>query len=176
MYPLLTNLLTICQTISNRLDELCKPNPKYFKDTVQHIIYHKRNKILVSIQIFTFFTFILRIPLGSGGLLSNIQGCVATLGIIVVNFVSCRYHHEIFKVFYNLLLLLYGGLLPLYELEGVHGAWFAALTFPIYVYLYTGSVLHYIFSSVCYTLCLNTIYQKQLERSFLFLTPEAYTV
>ena len=156
------------------LNEKCKPNPKYIKGHIEQRVAHTRNQIFLLIQSLMLFFFFLNIITGNGPILSNLQGCVITLLFYAVMYTSCRYHHEIFRVFYNLSALLCAALLTQHGEMGIHGAWLAGLSFPHFVFLVTGSIKHFIFHIVAQGILINTYYQKPMENSLIHTSPDAF--
>ena len=152
------------------LDESCKPNPKYMTDVVEQRVTHKRNQLFLLIQTSMLIFFLCNIITGNGPVLSNLQGCMASLIFYFVLYFSCRIHHEIFRVFYNLFALMCGAMLTQHDEKGIHGAWIAALSFPNFVYLVTGSIWHFILHAAAQAYLLNTYYQGQMLNSLMNLS------
>ena len=156
------------------LNEKCKPNPKYIKGHIEQKVAHTRNQIFLLIQSLMLFFFVLNIVTKNGPVLSNFQGCIITLLFYAVMYTSCRYHHEIFRIFYNLSALICAALLTQHGEKGIHGAWLAGLSFPHFVFLVTGSIKHFIFHIVAQGILINTYYQKPMEHSLTHTSPDAF--
>lgn len=146
------------------------PNPKYIPGRFEHEIAHRRNKAVLLIQVVSFTLFIVEIIRGTGDLSSHIQGLIATTMIWAVNFISCKYHHDIFRTFYNVLLLFYTVGQAEHGHAGVVGALLGAQTFPIYVYLFTGSLWHFLGNCIGQIFMIHWKYQGKLAESLATAT------
>ena len=173
--------LSVLQSIENSLQtleeyygEFCRPNPNYIKDRVQFEFTHKRNKAFLMIETFMICVFIFNLLTKRGSPAYNIQGVIGTLGIVAVFFLSCRYHPEVFKIFFNVVLLLYGPHLIYHDQEGVLGAWIALQSHPTLVYLVTGSIWHFVFHTGVLTVLVGTIYQDLIMGSLLSFSPTSF--
>ena len=161
-------------SILKYFDDLCKPNPKYIWSKVEREVSHKKNKALLSIQVFLFVIFFLNLIFKKGSAPANLQGCVSTSVICLTLLISCRFHPQIFKLLFNLLVAAYGLFLTRHGNEGIHGAWLAAQTYPTAVYLITGSIWHFTINVGLQTIFLNTLYQDLIERSLMNMSPDDF--
>ena len=172
--PIFESILNSLQTLEEFYGELCRPNPDYIKDRVQFEFTHKRNKAFLMIETFMICVFIFNLLTKRGPPAYNIEGVIGTLGIVAVFFLSCRYHPEFFKIFFNIVLLLYGPHLIYHEKEGVLGAWIALQSHPTLVYLVTGSIWHFIFHTGALTVLISTMYQDLIMDSLLSFSPTSF--
>lgn len=156
-------------------DQLCKPTHKYLKDKVDQEVIHVRNRAMLAIHFIVASIFFLDVVVQKGPLMPSIIG-IATC-IIVVSFMilSCRYHPEVFNIFYNILITAYGPHLA-YKggAEGLHTAWLAVSTFPVFIVLATGSLKHFMIHGICQMIFLNTFYQDLMEQYIEFVSPKEF--
>ena len=161
-------------SIFKYFDNLCKPNSKYIWSKVEQEVSHEKNKALLCIQVSLFAVFFLNLIFKNGSAPANLQGCVSTSVICLTLLISCRFHPQIFKLLFNLLIAAYGLFLTRHGNEGIHGAWLAAQTYPTVVYLVTGSIWHFVINVCLQTIFLNTLYQDLIERSLMNMSPDDF--
>jgi len=162
-------------TFIKYVDNKCRPNPKYARDKIQLDISHHRNRAIVILEL---IVIVIHFGLFVAGKLP-LRNCVAPiLGasfIIFILLLSCRYHPEIFRVTYSIIVSLYGpNLLELND-EGVHTAWGGVQTYPVFVLLVTGSLWHFLFQAGLQLVLLNFLYVEPLKRTVIFMTPQTFT-
>ena len=170
----LQNIISAYNFINFHFDRLSRPSSKYIPDKIQLELVHKRNKAYVLIELMITFFFFLNWVFDYGTPSTNLQGVFATLFIITVFFFSCSYHPEIFRVAYNIVNFSYVYGLTQHGHEGAHGAWLCVQSFPNLVYLFTGSLFHFIINVIIQTICLNTTFQRYMEKSVQEMDPPAF--
>ena len=95
--------------------------------------------------------------------------------VVVILLISCRYHPEIFRIFYNIVVSVYGLKLAKLNEEGVHTAWGGAQAYPIFVLLVTGSLWHFLFQGILQLIYLNFLYKPALLSTVIYMTPTNFT-
>ena len=106
-----------------------------------------------------------------GPIIYNIQGIVGTIGIISVFFFTQRFHPEVFKIFFNAVLLIYGPHVIHLCGDGVLGAWIASQSHPTLIYLVTGSIWHFMFHLGTSQLLVNFFYKDLMIESVAAFPP-----
>jgi len=157
------------------IDNLTKPNPKYTPDKVQQQVAHNRNKALFAFQLIMIGIFIIDFLFGSSPVVNSLFNVLMDFTIIGFLLLSCRFHPEIFRIFYNVLISSYGPISMLYNKEGVHLAWVGAQTCPVFVLLSTGSAYHFFFQAGLQAVYINWLYQPAMLRAVEELSPEKFT-
>ena len=174
MSQILQSIISAYNFIDFHFDRLSRPNPKYIPDKIQLELVHKRNKAYVLIELMITFFFFVNWCYDYGAPTTNIQGVVVTLFIITVFFFSCKFHPEIFRISYNIVNFSYVYGLTQHGYEGTHGAWLCVQSFPNLVYLFTGSLHHFVINCVIQTVCLNTTFQSYMQKSVEEMDPHAF--
>lgn len=160
------------QVISKAFNLYSQPNPKYIPGRFQYEVTHKRNKVLLLIQLISIIIFLMNILRGVGSLTANIQNCVASVAIFCINLSLCRYHHEIFRIFYNIFLLIIGPFMSNYLVDGGIATYVAIQALPVYVYLYTGSLFHFVTNAFGQAILFKLYHERNLGRCLIELTPD----
>ena len=120
-----------CLDIEKVLDRLCKPNPKYIKDKVQQEANHKRNKATLWIHMLCFAMYLTNYITNNGTRASNVLGCITAPSICTVLLLtSNNYHPQIFKIYYNVLILAFGLIITHHGEGGIIGGWMAVFCYP----------------------------------------------
>jgi len=175
MKALLQPIYSEIQNAVKFIDYLTQPNPKYTPDKVQRQVAHNRNKALFAFQLVMICIFIVDFLFGSSPVVNSIFNILMDFTIIGFLLLSCRYHPEIFRVFYNILISSYGPISMLYNKEGVHLAWVGAQTCPVFVLLSTGSAYHFFFQAGLQAVYINWLYQPVMLQAAQELSPEKFT-
>ena len=158
----------------NYFDELCKPKPEHIQDKIQQEVIHQRNRVFALFELFVTIVFILSIFAGNKSLSFNLQGLIATVIVIFAIFTLGRRHPKIFRTAYNIYNMVYIFLLIFHGDQEVHGGWTASQVFPGIVYLFTGSIWHFIFNMIVQIIFVNTIFQEPMKRTVIHMTPDAF--
>ena len=161
------------QRILPFFNEICKPNPNFISAHPKKNL-HTRNKIVILLLCVSSFFYILDIINGKVQILSAIAGTLVGLAILIIILISFRFHPEIFNVFFNFLVSLYGPYLAYTQQGGIQASWIGIQTFPYLVYLVTGSYWHFIVQNSFQILYLNTIYKVPMERELDFSSPRDF--
>jgi len=175
MKAILTPFYTKFKDTLDYVDDLMAPNPKYTPDKIQQKIAHNRNKALLVYQLIMILIFIIDFLFGSSPIINSLFNISVDLTIIAFLLISCRFHPEIFRIFYNLLISSYGPLSMLYNKEGVHLAWVGAQTCPIFVLLCTGSAYHFFIQAALQAVYINKLYQPAMIDTVHDLSPKTFT-
>ena len=156
------------------LDQLCKPNPNYFSNSFQLELMHKRIKVFLAFEIMMIIIFLAKIIVSSDSLSVNLQGVLVTLFVLLVYILTRNYNPELFRIFYNFINLAFGFFLAYHNEKGIHGSWLAVQTFPMLVYSFHGSIVHFSLNAAVQLILMNAYYQHLLKRSLLYLTPDEF--
>jgi len=105
---------------------------------------------------------------------AQIEASIASFGVIVIFFLTCRSHPETFRTVYNVINCLHGISLTQHGLDGVLGAWQATVVYPNLVYLFTGSLPQYLLSFGVQTFIMNTYLQSYMETSIREMDPKVF--
>lgn len=157
------------------LDQSCKPTHKYLKDKVDQEVGHLRNRALLAIHFLVVLIFILDIVFSKGPILPSLIGIVTCIIIVSFLMISCRFHPEVFNIFYNILIAIYGPhLAHTGGIEGLNTAWLSVFTFPTFVVLATGSLSHYLIHCLFQVFYINSFYDKLMIQHLEFATPQNF--
>ena len=171
LFQQITRKVRFC---TNKFDDFCKPNPDYLEDKVQMEIFHQRNRVFAIFESIVAVVFVLNLLTGNGSFIFNMQGLIATVGTIATLFTFGRHHPEVFRIVYNMINITYTLLLTLHDDQEVHGGWAASQVFPGIVYLFTGSIWHFVFNMIVQITFVNTIFQEPIKRTIMDMTPDAF--
>jgi len=169
------NFFSTIWSIIKYVDEKCKPNPKYTKDKVQQDIDHLRNRAIIILEMIVIFMHTAFFIAGKLPLENFLTPLFGASFVILILLISCRYHPEIFRVSYNIIVSVYGPNLIEYNDEGVHTAWGGVHTYPVFVLLVTGSLWHFLFQAGLQIFFLNYLYTEPFKRTVVFMTPQSFT-
>ena len=156
-------------------NELCRPNEKYTKDKVQTNFIYKRNQVLLIFHVVIFLFCGIDVVFGKGFVTANVQGTLTAVFVIGVFILSKHYHPEIFNLSYNLILFAYGPHMAMESTDGVISSWLGVQTFPIFIYLFTTSLWHFLLHATLQAICLNTFYQNIMIDSLHDMPPHVFT-
>jgi len=170
--PTKTFYTNFLKPLISSIHEYTRPNPKLNPNKIQLELVHQRNKAYVAICIACIIFFFINIITKTGQIYENIQGAISVTIVLGIFLSTCRSHPELFRIVYNIINCLYGVSLVKHGHEGVAGAWLATLVFPSLVYLFTGSLRHYLINYIAQTIIMNTYHQSALKNAVRGMDPE----
>ena len=168
------NFLNIISYALKFIDNACKPNPQFYKDSVQQEISHKRNKAMVIFHSSTMIIVFLQILARRVSVISGLMSVMGYIFAISLALYSHRFHPQIFKLSYNVAIGLFGLLQLYYNEEGSHRTWIGGLIYPTAILFFTGSVWHFIMQALFQLICIHTMYQQRMFRSVEYLSPDDF--
>lgn len=171
----LNTLKVPLDNVYSLIDHFSKPNPKHIRNNAEYEIAHIRNKAVISIFLFMILNFTLTAYLNLQTYKLNILRSLCCVIVIFIQVISCKYHHQIFQVFITLASAAYGPIIVTTNYQGMQKVWFSALVTPIFNYVFTGSLWHFIFQSLIQAIYANTIYYSVLEEAVTFLPPAVFS-
>lgn len=175
----LLSVFKLVQTSISRgmflLDKWTKPNSKYIKDPLQFEMSAIRNKVIILIQLFSFLIYIIDAIINTTSFKSDFVRWSMSIAICCVLLFSCRYHHEIFNIFYTLTCLSYGPSIMDLGGENIHRAWMSSLHLPLFAYLFTGSFWHFFIQISVQYLYINNVFYSRMQESVAFMTVDSYS-
>ena len=174
MIPLINPLLKLYNFLSHHFNELSRPNAKYIQKNILLELVHKRNKAFVLVELLVICFFMINLLCRYGPPSAQIEASIASFGVTVIFFLTCRSHPETFRTVYNVINCLHGISLTQHGLDGVLGAWQATVVYPNLVYLFTGSLPQYLLSFVVQTFIMNTYLQDFMETSIREMDPKVF--
>jgi len=169
---MLTKFKSFSELLKHHIHEYTRPNPKLNPNKIQLELVHQRNKAYVCICLACIFFFFVNVITKNGLISTNIQGVVSVSIVLMIFLSTCRSHPELFRIVYNIINCFYGISLMEHGQDGIAGAWMATLVFPSLVYLFTGSLKHYLVNYTVQTIIMNTHHQSHLENAIREMDPE----
>ena len=167
-----SNFKSFSDYASHFIGKLTNPNPAYVKDQIQYELATMRNKSVLFVQILLMLLYIADTIINQTPVKVNITRFGASILIIFVLAISCKYHPQIFKAFFTSLCLAYGPLIMLVGEEGIIKAWLSGLILPASYYVFSGSLGHFIVQIIIQNVFLTKLYLVPMERALLYLPPE----
>jgi len=174
MIPAINPILKIRKFISHYFHELSRPSAKYIQKNILLELVHQRNKAFVLVELLVIVFFMINLVCKYGPPSAQIEASIASFGVIVVFFLTCRSHPETFRTVYNIVNCLHGISMTQHGLDGVLGAWQATVVYPNLVYLFTGSLPQYLLSFIVQTSIMNTYLQDYMETSIREMDPQVF--
>ena len=96
--------------------------------------------------------------------------------ISAILLLSCRFHPEIFNIFYMLLCAAYGPLVMKFDKEGLYSAFISASLLPMFQYTFLGSLSYFIIQSFIQLIFIHTIYYHPMKDAVNYAVPEDFTL
>ena len=162
-------------SISTLLDRLCKPNPLSIPNKIEHEVTYKRNKAIFIGKTIMLTLCLLEMTLCEDRFVINLLRCSSCVTIMSFVILACRYNPQVFNIFYSVCCILHGPTMIASGQEGIHVGFIGAIAIPICVYLFTGSIWHFLFQTIGQMIYLNTFYQSLMIETVAAKGPEAFT-
>ena len=127
----------------------------------------------LTLQTLLSAIFTLNLFESNGSLILNIFACFTSILLAIVQY----YHRDqplgLWTYLYNILIAAYGVHIALYtDGKGLLIAYLGVVAFPIFVYLITNNVSHFLIQSIIQILCLTVYYKARMTRLLVSMTSE----
>lgn len=164
----------LCKRLLNYLNQASKPHSKYFNDPMRLEIAHRRRITFIAFELIVLTRFIFNFLMANGPLTVSIQGITIISAAIFFAFYSTRYHPQVFYIGYNAINFIFITGLSKHGNEGVHLHLFAMICLPFLVYLFTGSIVHFLINAGGHAINMAFFCPKLLERTLLEMHPSLF--
>jgi len=151
------------------LDRICQNNPKYYKDSIQKEATVKRMRAAIIFSLFGISATIIQTLIHQTPMINGSFCIMIGILIILSVYFTRNLHPQVFKILLNSLLALSGPSLQYISQEGLYKAWMGIHTYPLIVFVCTGSLTHYLVQSLLQIFFISNLYQSEMISSLSFL-------
>ena len=162
--------------INFHIDELCKPNPRYMANQIEQAVAKTRNKVFLVFHLILSILCLFEVFINGSPVIDCLLKSLICLICAAMLILSCRYHPEIFRLFYAIICGSYGIIVVQSGSEGVHSAWMIAPMLTVFQFLFTGCFWHFIAQALVQLVLLDYFYYDEMEKAVFSMTPEAFTL
>ena len=167
--------ITVFGSLSSLIDELYRPNPKYTPNQVDQELDLIRNKDILLIHTICFWVFILDIFVNGSPMIACLNRASLCPLVALLLHISCRYHPQIFKVTYNVLICgTYGPIMMNNGEAGLYAAWEMSYVLPAFVFIFLGSFRYFLFQALVQIIFVNTLFASQMEDMMTHTAPQSF--